>query len=239
MPDAVTYFVHNCFAVEIADRLLLFDPPAPPMWGEAQERLLAERLSGRRLTLFVSHAHGDHFHPGFRELAKGASSACFVLSHDAAKRAKEKGDEHLRVARPGDRFDLDGVAVECFRSNDAGCAFLIETEGRRLWFGGDLALWDWPDNDATEKILLEDHFRAVLADLATRGPIDAAFSNFDGRLPGRTGAAEFVRAVRPRLFVPMHSFGNEADLADHAADLAHPGVDCFIYRTPGARWSRP
>lgn len=240
MTDSITYIVHNCFALRLGARVLLFDPPAPPMLTGAMEARIAEEIAGRDLALFVSHAHGDHFHPGFRDLARGAARSTFLLSHDAAKRLRRKGPdgtippppEDLIVARPGERFATGGLAVECFRSNDAGCAYLIETEGRRVWFGGDLALWDWPDNDADEKVLLEGHFRSVLKDLSGRGRIDVAFSNFDGRLPSRTGAAEFVRVVKPRLFAPMHSFGNEADLADHAGELAHPDVALFAYRAP-------
>ncbi len=239
MELTLTYVFHNCFVLALDGRTLLFDPPAPPHLDAARERVLRDAVAGSDLTLLVSHAHGDHFHPGFRDLARGAARSRFVLSFDAARRAREKPAGDLAVARPGERFEIGGLSVEPFRSNDAGCAYLVEWTGRRIWFGGDLALWDWPDNDANDRALLEDHYRSVLNELAGRGEIDVAFSNFDGRLASRTGAAEFVRIVKPRVFVPMHGFGNEADLADRAGDLAAPGVALFVYRASGDRLVLP
>jgi len=52
-------------------------------------------------------------------------------------------------------------------------------------------------------------------------------------LPNWGGAARFLEHVRPRLFVPMHAFGDTASIAGFARTLHVPDTKMFVYEKTG------
>jgi L-ascorbate metabolism protein UlaG (beta-lactamase superfamily) len=98
------------------------------------------------------------------------------------------------------------MTIHTFLSNDQGVAFLINYANLNIYFGGDLANWQWDGLTKPETRLLVDYFSEVLTKLK-QWPIQIAFSNTDPRLNNWSGAAQFIETIKPKLFVPMHTFG--------------------------------
>ena len=205
----ITYLDHSGFAVEQGETLLVFDEynprPAPGKAGLAGGVVTeADVRAHARSALFLSHSHSDHYCREVLALPFGET----VLSGDFP--ASIPG----RRAQEGESFSVLGLPVRAFGSTDLGLSYLVEVEGRRVFHAGDFNL---------ERIL------ADRADCAA-GTIDLAFFPLDPRMGKHTdrGAVRFLKALRPKVLVPMHLQGDAA-LAERFA-AQHPQVRTLTQR---------
>ncbi len=232
MRAQIVYIQHDCFFLLTGGRTLLFDYPSPAYLSEAAATAAASLIQGCDLTVFVSHAHDDHFDPNLVAATDKAASRRFVVSDDVADLHGDVLPPDAVVMEPDDVSDVDGLRVEALESNDMGLAYLIEAGGLSVYFGGDLALWDWPGQSAAAARAVGMSWRRALARIGRR-PLDVAFSNMDPRLPSLAGAPDFVVAIAPRVFVPMHLGGHPEYLDAFADRLAGPHTSVFRYARPG------
>ena len=228
----IVYIHHNCFVLEAGEKTLLFDYPAPAYLPEAAARVCASHLAGRRLVVFASHSHDDHFDPEIVAATSGAAARQFVVSDDVADLYGDALPPGRITMEPEDRVDLDGLTVTALESNDLGLAYLIEMDGLTVYFGGDMALWDWPGQSPAARRAVGMSWRRLLKTLAAR-PLDVAFSNMDPRLPSLAGAPDFVEKLAPAVFVPMHVNGKTHYIDRFANRLRRPGTTVFAYAGPG------
>ena len=232
MPARIVYIHHNCFVLQGGGKTLLFDYPAPQFLPREAAAVAAPLLEASDLTVFASHSHDDHFDPDILAVTRQVAARRFVVADDVADRYGDRLPADAVVLEPDDVRELDGMRIEALESNDMGVAFRIDVAGLAVYFGGDLALWDWPGQSPAAARAIAMSWRLALKKIAVR-PVDVAFSNMDPRLPSLAGAAQFVETVRPRIFVPMHLDGHTAYIDRYAATLAHPGTAIFRYTTPG------
>lgn len=232
MRVSVTYVHHNCFVLRLGGRTLVFDWPAPAHRTPAAEALARAALEGADAWIFFSHSHADHCHPDILDLARAAARARFVLSFDVPDMVPELDLPGAFLAEPDQSLDADGLTVSCLEANDLGVAFLIEADGARVYFSGDLALWDWPEAEPAALEFTRRYFRESLERVARFAP-HLALANADPRLASFSGAGLVAETVRPRLLAPMHAFGNTARVAEFAASCRVPGVEVFAYRQTG------
>lgn len=235
MEARITYIHHNCFFLDLGGRAFLFDYPAPAHLP-AEASALAQRLvSGRDLIAVVSHSHEDHFDPGLPQALSGAARLRYVVSYDVPDMypdALPDDADTTLVIEPDESREFACMRLEALESNDLGVALLMEVDGRTVYFGGDLADWAWPDQPEQARRFSQGFFAAALERLARRG-VDLAFSNVDGRLPNLAGGPDFVRAVKPKVFVPMHTFGRTKVLARFASRLGPHDSRVFVYKASG------
>ncbi|MEF8873245.1 MAG: MBL fold metallo-hydrolase [Candidatus Thermoplasmatota archaeon] len=228
----ITYIYHSCFSIQLQDKVFLFDYPGAEVGANAEKKLRSQ-IRGRDLFVFVSHAHGDHFSPEVTDFSSGAESARFILSKDVpSRRFSLQSDYKVREVKPGRSYSIDDVVVKTFESNDAGVAFLLRTEGATIYYGGDLAKWNWPEWSERKR---EEHvkvFDEVVRSLKDED-IDIAFSNMDERLPSWAGPVEFMEKVKPAYFVPMHTFGSEEWIDDLVEKGWGSDTELFHYSSPG------
>ena len=138
----ITYIHHSSFLVETEENYFLFD---------YFEGKLPQLKEDKPLLVFASHRHGDHFSPVIFDLVKTHASTGFVLSDDIWKRrVPEELMGKTYFIGPEEELDLQapftgpsGVKIRAFKSTDEGVAFLIETEGKRIYHAGDLNNWVW------------------------------------------------------------------------------------------------
>ena len=126
-----------------------------------------------------------------------------------------------------------GLPVRAFGSTDLGLSYLVEVDGRRVFHAGDFNLWHWEDESTPQEIAeATEGFERILADLAdcAAGTIDLAFFPLDPRMGKHTdrGAVRFLKALRPKVLVPMHLQGDAA-LAERFA-AQHPQVRTLTQR---------
>lgn len=213
----ITYCGHSGFAVRTEKNLLIFD-----YLGEG----LDVPARGDNAIAFVSHAHGDHYHPAVVDWMKEGRAA-LVTGHDV--------DAGGRKMFPGERAIVNGVKIEAFGSTDEGVSFLIEADGQFIFHAGDFNLWHWK-NESDEAYVREatEAFEQVLGTLRGRR-IDLAFFPVDPRMGEghEEGAMRFIEAMKPKRFIPMHFWGQpEAAVAMKQKKLPN-GVEVVVMTREG------
>lgn len=172
----IRYIDHSGFLIESRNAYFLFDL----VKGE-----LPLMARDRKLFVFVSHRHPDHF-----------SKRIFGLGADGIFIDNKAGD-HI------DCFPY--FKASCHPSTDEGVCFLLEIEEKRIYFAGDNADWFW-DGDEQDIVLRRRHSQI----LERIGKVDLAFVPIDPRLPDMFSTLEEVeRLLMPDKVVPMHMWGKE------------------------------
>ena len=194
----VTYIKHSGFLVEWEDAACLFD------WAEGDLPAIEPE---KRLFVFVSHAHSDHYDPLIFQRVADFPMRTFILSDDipnipAGEKVARMGPNRRRVFSAGEKGPL---SVTTLGSTDQGVAFVVNYAGKTVYHAGDLHWWAWPDDTAAEEREMKDAFTRELTKL--RGiPLDAAFVPLDPRLGGNfwMGFDALMRTARVRYAFPMH-----------------------------------
>ncbi|MBS3782074.1 MAG: MBL fold metallo-hydrolase [Candidatus Thermoplasmatota archaeon] len=237
MKFQINYWYHSCFTIRSDDTVLLFDYPGRGMNTSLDEKI-KNIVKGKELYVFISHAHGDHFSPEVVKFAAPAAKTHIMISSDVSKerivsRVSDPADSvTFTSVEPDSRYKIEDLSVTTFESNDAGVAFLLEIYDYTIYYGGDLAKWNWPEWDQ-EKV--REHVR-VFEDIKRelkKEDIDIAFSNMDERLPSWAGPIELIEEVNPRYFVPMHTFGNEEWINDLVKEEIKADSEIFHYKKSG------
>ncbi len=191
--------------VTIGDQILVFDDISRGRFDD-REALRA----AKHVTVFASHAHGDHFDSGILERYACYENACFVLSDDITAQANWPL-ERIAFLREGENSLLGDLAIHAHGSTDEGVSFDVTVGGEgdalRLFHAGDLNDWHWlEENDPAWTASQAEAFARILGGIPADPAIDVAFFPVDPRM-GRDherGALQFTKALRPRAFVPMH-----------------------------------
>ena len=212
----VTFLGHSGFLVELERVCLLFD-----YW----QGTLPEPVRGKGLVAFASHTHHDHFNPAIFAYGARWDRADYVLGNDihvSAKRKAELGvrEETFHRLGPDRAAEYQGVHIRTLRSTDAGVAFLVEAEGKRVYHAGDLNWWYWDEETKEDNDAMTAAFRKEVAKLKDI-PIDLAFLTLDGRQAqyAYLGFDYYMTHCAIEKAVPMHSFG---DYGPHKAILEDP-----------------
>ena len=213
----IIHYYHSGFSVSCRDLLFVFD-----YWlGEEEElppekRITPEKLSAfRKIFVFISHEHVDHFDPVVYTW-KDYADVTYIVSSDMPVGTRGK-----RMA-PGDTLELeDNISVTAFDSTDLGVSFLVRFYGLQIFHAGDLNFWHWRDESTMKEIEEADtEFRKALEPLRDH-PVDLAFFPLDPRQGSmfEAGANFFILSIKPRLMIPMHYF-HRAEVAMEYARTA-------------------
>ena len=228
------YFLHHsAVCVVMDDSLLVFDYFMSNLGdGMANGSISDEEIrNAKRVYVFTSHSHGDHFNRCVFDWEKLNSDVTYLID-DTVSYPHEKAVKMKR----GDTFD-DGYlrAVE-FGSTDIGGSFYVECEGKRLFHAGDLNYWHWRDEgDANYSRQMELYFDREMKYLrANVQDIDYAFFPVDKRMGSGydEGADMFIDMMNPRSFVPVH-FVDFADTTAFAAKYLNGDTKVFAVKKNG------
>lgn len=229
----VTYINHSGFFVELDTVCLLFD-----YWQGA----LPEPIPGKKLLVFVSHGHHDHYDPDIYPYAARWGSRMILLGNDirlSAKRREALGiteEDYLRLGPDRDETVL-GVRVQTLRSTDAGVAFLVRADGKTVYHAGDLNWWVWEGEPEADNDAMTEAFLAEMEKL--RGvEIDLAFLTLDARQGADAckGIDYCMRCLDIKKAVPMHSF-NQYDAHNNflCSSVSLPYRDRILLMTKSGR----
>ena len=127
----ITYIHHSSFCVELQNSILLFDY----FKGE-----LPKFDKAKKLYVFASHFHEDHFDKCIFEIAKEHPDVTYILSKDIKKRRSKyvKSADQIVVMNFDEEITVDNMKIKTLESSDIGVAFLIEIEGKVIYHAGDL-----------------------------------------------------------------------------------------------------
>ena len=176
----------------------------------------------KKLFVFASHTHGDHFNPEVFDFFRDFADVSYVLAFDIEKKVNENAkaygltEKQLASIRYVDagahyEFSADGgktLTLDTFVSTDEGVAFLIGYDGKKIYHAGDLNWWAWDDNEPPYAKWMEETFLGEVKKIANT-PVDLAFIPVDSRLEGNAymGPDAFMRAVDAKIAYPIHMTG--------------------------------
>ncbi len=233
MKIEIIYLMHSSFILKFDDKTLVFDIPCNV--GSEVFDTVVEYAENTDIYIISSHGHGDHFNPEIKELEKRLPEAKFLLSFDIFEDFPEFKTENMEILDADTEYEIDDFNIKTYTANDRGIAFLINYKSRNFYFGGDLALWHWPKFNQEQLDEESDAFFGM-TDILKEHKIHIAFSNTDPRLPNWAGGKEFIEEVKPEVFIPMHSFGQEERFKEFYPLVENLGSMIFKYEKFGNRF---
>ena len=232
----IIYTGHSGFIVETKDQILLFDciargkgqDPAPEEAGVSCG-ILPDFDPAKKISVFISHSHGDHYAARIWKLAQDHENVEYFLGNDisrdrvirdrAAVCGQDQGRAKIFFAQPDMTYLSEGMKVETLLSTDAGVAFYVTLKnGKTIFHAGYLLLWLWDENTPDENRFFKDTFYGELKRIAGRGT-DIAFLPFDPRLEDKAALSidEYLKALDVGFALPMH-FWKRYDLVKRYVD---------------------
>lgn len=203
----IDYLYHSGFIVETDKSLLIFD-----YYQGMAVNLVKE--SPKKIFVFCSHSHSDHFNPVIFEWQKERSDIQYILSHDISV---PQTIENINYLLPYEKLEIGGLTIKAYNSTDIGVSFLVQDQGIRFFHAGDLNWWYWNDTQVgmakAEKDFKDEVQRIKGED------IDIAFFPIDPRLEQNysAGAEYFIQEIAPRIFIPMH-FADSSEITEKFAN---------------------
>lgn len=187
----VTRIYHSGFLVETDHYFLIFDY----FKGELPD------LSGKKIVVFVSHGHGDHYSQEIFRLEEQYDNVSYVLYHDICKKQKE----NIVYVYSHETYEFCGLTIQTLQSTDEGCAYVVKVDQQTLYHAGDLNWWHW-DGEPEELNRWQKGMYQKETDVLKDIPMDCAFVVLDPRQEHNAtlGFLELVKKCNIKYVFPMH-----------------------------------
>lgn len=191
----VTFLGHSGFLTETDDMYLLFDYYK----GELPEMDL-----DKKMCVFVSHAHYDHYGKEIFRLREKFGEIRYILSSDISA----PQEEDILSVRPNENVETLGLQIRTLRSNDEGVAFLVKDKDRTIYHAGDLNWWHWEGEPEEYNKMMRRSYQSEVNKLQ-KEKIDVAFVPVDPRLGEQYcwGLDCFMKRTDTKRVFPMHFWG--------------------------------
>ncbi|MEI6456753.1 MAG: ankyrin repeat domain-containing protein [bacterium] len=131
----VHYLNHSGYAIETSRHLLVFDyystggpPDAPSLLNG---RINPDELKGKKVIVFASHEHGDHYDTVIWRWRIRNPEFTYVMGF------RPNGNNRYEYVEPHKEKTIEGVRIHTIRSTDSGAGFLAETDGVVIYHPGD------------------------------------------------------------------------------------------------------
>ena len=112
---------------------------------------------------------------------------------------------NITYLKANENYRIDELSIQTYKSTDRGVAFLVETEGKRIFHAGDLYPWI---NEKLDKAKRNDMLARFKRELSKMNgiQIDAGFFPLDGRLGKYYGMGfdMYAKAFDVKYIFPMH-----------------------------------
>lgn len=223
----ITYLGHSGFLVETSDAYFLFDYIRGELPAFSKEK---------RLYVFASHAHHDHWDPTIftNQHLKGA--ACFILGFDIQEPFTEMVQKGLLPtnlpvlwAFPQQEISTEDFSCLPLLSTDEGVAFPVRTAKETIYHAGDLNWWHWNRDPRERNLERAINFKREI-DRLKGLPIDAAFIPLD---PRQEDAYRFcmdycMETLDAKHVFPMHFWGDHELCRTYQASIKEEHPDWVV-----------
>ena len=163
----INHIYHSAFMISLENSAMLFD------WYKGD---LPQTEPDKKLFVFCSHSHGDHYSEKIWDLQKTHPDVTYILD-EGIEEAKQHPEADILFVGSHHKYTLSWksagsdkssclASIVTLTSTDMGVAFCIETEGRRIYHAGDLNVWFWNDEPMEDNIASEKKCREEMAFLA-------------------------------------------------------------------------
>ena len=190
----VTYIGHSGFSVELESHIFLFD---------YYEGAMPEFDPAKKLLVFASHSHPDHFNREILKLEDVYPDVEYIFPKDIGIAKKEqRASEHFMRKR--DEITVGDTKIKSLRSTDEGVAFLVTCEGRTIYHAGDLNWWHWEEETEAYNNSMRVDYQKEIDKLKVS--IDVAFVPLDPRQEEQYywGMDYFMKHTDTGCVFPMH-----------------------------------
>lgn len=215
----IWYLGHSGFAVEVNNKILIFDYFINEPVGE--KRSLASgviepaEIADKQVLVFISHSHPDHFNPIIFSWKDKIPNIQYYLSSDILAKYRQEG---VRVLNPNQTMKEESLIIRTFKSNDEGIAFLVCVDDVFIYHAGDLNWWHWNGEPEYWNKDMASRYKHEIS-LIKEHPIDLAFLTTDPRLEAAElwGISYFLKQIDVKYAFPMH-FGDDHSIMERIKD---------------------
>lgn len=189
----ITYIHHSSFIVELKNHILLFD---------YFQGNLPQFNKNKKLYVFSSHSHHDHFNKSIFKLNKIHPDVTYILSKDI----NSPKSENIKLLDANEKLVIDNLEIETLQSSDLGVAFIVKVENKTIYHGGDLNWWHWEGENSPEENAYAEKLFKDSVDKIKGKIIDLAFLPLDSRQGNEyyLGFDYFMRSTNTKIAFPMH-----------------------------------
>ena len=154
MSKLEVYFLgHSGFAIELNDKLLIFD-----YYIDDNNVLTKLFLKNHKKYFFSSHNHHDHYN---EEILKYASAnTYYILSDDIVL---QKNISNVNLISPDNEIIIGDITVKTIGSTDAGVAFIVQFNDWTIFHAGDLNWWHWNGDTEDNLKFAAENFQKELS----------------------------------------------------------------------------
>lgn len=220
----VTFLHHSGILVETEHFYLLFDYDM----NLKNDLDFYKNNINKKLFVFVSHNHADHFHPMIFDWSKSNPNIHYIVSYDITI-PSHLAQDMVTSVKPHQTYDFDSIQVSTLESNDEGVAFLVKADGHTFFHAGDLNWWHWNGESDEFNQGIAQSYQSEILQLKEHS-IDAAFIPADPRLEENFSLAIdfFAKTVHSNYIFPIHFWGQFSVCQKVATILGEKGYDASV-----------
>ncbi len=230
----VIFIHHSCFLVEVDEKVLIFD------WfdGEKVEGyhfrgVIPEYEPDTPVYVFASHKHRDHFDMDVLRWAEKYANIHYIFSKDCKMSPhflqkhgfSDNIREKILYAGANEKYQVDDLNIETFRSTDAGVAYYVETNGAAFFHAGDLNNWKWDGAGDLINGQMERAYKREIHKLEDK-KIHLAFVPMDPR-QGKyqeLGIDYFLQHTNADYVFPMHMWQDYSGIHEYKKKISNASM---------------
>lgn len=228
----VTFLHHSSFVVETGERVLVFDYfNGDRVNGYTFTGKLPEYPSDTAIYFFASHKHQDHFDMDILRLTDRYPNVRYILSKDtklSPNFLKKHGIDpsvrsRITYVTANEEYEEDGMKIRTLLSTDAGVAFFLTVDGKKIYHAGDLHNWKWDGAGDLINGRMERGYKHALQVLEDEY-LDIAFVVLDPRLDNYKfkGFDYFLKTISAKYVFPMHMWQEYGILDEYLSHVSNP-----------------
>jgi len=216
----VWYLGHSGWAVKTQNHLLVFDywkgDTLPDEPGLANGAINPLELRDVNVTVFASHAHGDHYMPEIFAWRKTMPKINYILGF------KPENADGYALLPNREKKELNGMEITPIESNDSGQGYFVKVDGVTILHPGD---------HANRQRDFSGPFKKEIDFLADQGlKADILFAPVSGCGFGdivavKKGVFYTIDRFSARSVFPMHAGGGEVRYREFAKEAKTAGYD--------------
>jgi L-ascorbate metabolism protein UlaG (beta-lactamase superfamily) len=150
---------------------------------------LPELPADKKLYVFASHSHKDHFSVEVLKLQDIHPNITFILSKDirlgrnylVRNGIDPSIKSNIHWVKDVNTYHVDDLQIDTLRSTDVGVAFLVNVDGLNIFHAGDLNWWNAGDERELYGNVIGKAYKKEINRLKNKH-IDIAFVVLDGRV---------------------------------------------------------